>query len=207
MHLGTVMHEQQVVLRSFRVVLFFVALFIVSLGLHFGEVSKSFEGWSPKGLFLPYWYSFFIGTAVCWALLGQLSDRVLAVLFGFMALSLAFEFDEQMFTCLLTAGTIYFVGRNGGLEEWTLSSFIQYLGKISFSLYLVHWLVGSNCIQFFTKRMGEMTMTKFSLIYCFSLTLSIVAAQFFYQWIEAPCLRWSRYFSSKKLIAEEFSSL
>lgn len=186
--------EQAVVLKSTASTLFFTVLFAASLSYHDGEGAANLRELTPQGLFFPYWYSFFIGTAVCWNLLGQLSNRWLMFLFGLMGLSLPFQADGEMATCFFTALTISGVGKRGELETTALSKVFQYLGRISFSLYLIHWLAGSNCTLFLSKRVGDMTLLKFSMIYLLSLGVSIFAAHLFYLWVETPCLRWSKQF-------------
>jgi peptidoglycan/LPS O-acetylase OafA/YrhL len=180
--------------------LFFALLLIGSLGYHIPSVATQLEARTLQGLFFPYWYSFFIGTAICWTLLGYLSNKWLCLYLSLVGLCLVLHFDAQVMACLVSALVIYGVGRLGYLETLTCSNAFQYLGRISFSLYLIHWLAGSNCIHFLFKRMGELNLVKFSFIYLFSIGVSILAAHLFYQWIEAPCLKWSKNFGSNKSI-------
>lgn len=176
---------------------FFALLLIGSLGYHFPATAAQLENKTLQGLFFPYWYSFFIGVATCWSLLGRLSNKWLGLYLGLVGLCLVLHFDAQLMTSLIVALVIYIVGWSGYLETITGSKIFQYLGRISFSLYLIHWLAGSNCIHFLSKRMGELNMTKFFFIYLFSIGISILAAHVFYHWIEAPCLEWSKNFGNK----------
>jgi peptidoglycan/LPS O-acetylase OafA/YrhL len=183
------LEDQINLIQSIPFALFFTLLLIVSLSYsHFNL------DWTPKGLFFPYWYSFFLGAAVCWTTIDRMAKHWLYLYFGLIALCLAFHFDEQMLMSLMIALVIYGIGQLDYLKTWSGSRLFQYLGKISFSLYLMHWLVGSNCINFLAKRVGELTMVKFSLIYLVSIGLSIFIAHLFYRWVEQPSLKWSQRF-------------
>lgn len=184
--------DQQTLFKSQMFAAFFALLLIGSLSYHHSILGQQMESWSPKGVFFPYWYSFFIGVACCWRLLGWLSKQWLGIYVCCIVLCLVDTFNEQVAACLVVVSVIYAVGASGYLEKWTMSSVLQYLGKISFSLYLIHWLAGSNCILFLSKRVGEMTMMKFTMIYLFSIGISILTAHLFYRWIELPCLKWSK---------------
>lgn len=199
-------YEEQVsFFRSSIFALFFAILLIGSLSYHFPVTAIQLQDKALKGIFFPYWYSFFIGAATCWTLLGLLSSKWLYLYLSLIGLCLIFHFDAQMMTCLTVALIIYTVGQLGYLESLTCSKIFQYLGRISFSLYLIHWLVGSNCIHFLYKRLGELDRMKFSFIYLFSIGISILAAHVFYQWIEVPCLKWSKNFGRQKQSSDLFS--
>lgn len=202
--------EQMRIMQSPFFTLFFALLLIGSLGYHNSMTEIQFKNWTPQGIFFPYWYSFFLGAATCWTLLGRLSNKWLCLYFALVGVCVILNFNAEMLTGFVVAFTIYTLGKWGHLATLSCTKMFQYLGRISFSLYLIHWLAGSNSIQFLYKRVGELNMTKFSLIYLFSLIISILTAHLFYLWIEAPCLKWSKAFGKEKqatsnslLIADE----
>ena len=145
-----------------------------------------------RGFFAPYWYSFFLGCAVCWTLIGWLSKRRLSLFFGLCFFYGIKGMDSRIFTALLFAALILWMGFKGTLRTCILSPALQYLGKISFSLYLIHWLTASNCIFFLSKRIGPLNGFKITGLYLFSLLACILTAHLFYLWVEAPWLRRSR---------------
>lgn len=189
--------DQKRMMQSYLFAIFFTLLLIGSLSYHHVVTSLQLKEWIPQGIFFPYWYSFFLGAATCWNLLNRLSNSWLWIYFALVGACLILNFDEKMLTCLAVTLIIYILGKRNLLEA-NCTSFFQYLGRISFSLYLIHWLAGSNVIHFLYKRMGELTMTKFSFIYLFSLVISTLTAHLFYHWIEAPCLKWSKAFGKER---------
>ncbi len=185
--------EQLKIMRSSYTGMFFSLLLILSLEHQQRLVIPlDLNSWTPKGLFLSYWYSFFMGCVVCWAAIGWINKAWLYVYFSLLFAYVWMSFQSTLTVSLLTALTIHLIARWSDLSKWTCSGIFQYLGKISFSLYLIHWLTASNCIFFLAKRVGEMHLIKVCLIFLFSLSATIMAAHWFYRWIESPCLRWSQ---------------
>ena len=92
-------------------------------------------------------------------------------------------------TVALTAGVvIYLVGRRGHLGDWLTWRPLQHLGRISYSLYLIHyatsWIVVSlGC--YWTGSNAEAAV--FWMVT--SVFVSIGAAHLFYRCVEAPSLR------------------
>ena len=195
--------EQPKIMRSFYTGIFFSLLLILSLEHHQRLVIPfTFNNWTPKGLFLPHWYSFFMGCVVCWSVIGWINKKWLYFYFSLLFVYAWMSLQSTLTASLLTALTIHLIARWSDLSKWTCSRVFQYLGKISFSLYLIHWLTASNCIFFLAKRVGEMHFIKVCLIFLFSLGATIIAAHWFYRWVESPCLRWSQ--SWEKLPAHAF---
>jgi peptidoglycan/LPS O-acetylase OafA/YrhL len=65
----------------------------------------------------------------------------------------------------------------------------QFLGKISYSLYLLHAIIGSAAINFLSHRFT--TPITQTLVVAGGVALSIVSAWIFYKLIELPSQRWS----------------
>ena len=70
------------------------------------------------------------------------------------------------------------------------STFTDFLGKISFSLYLVHIPIGSKILNFGSRFANSDLKTYEVLI--FSLVITLLFAWVFYITVEQPALRWSR---------------
>jgi peptidoglycan/LPS O-acetylase OafA/YrhL len=127
--------------------LVFVPVLAVSLGLWYPGLRR-FD-------FLGTWFRFFLGVTVYWVFSGQLSGRWLAV-FALVLSSLGIAtWDARGLTALATGLLITEAGRAGGLTSWLSSRWIQFLGRISYSLYLIHIPLGmgaANLVWSHTDR-------------------------------------------------------
>jgi peptidoglycan/LPS O-acetylase OafA/YrhL len=104
--------------------------------------------------FILSWYLFAMGVLVCWAMEGRISWLALAVI---CLLEMAFALrhrDQPTFWCVGVATAISIAFRVGGLTTWLKQGFFQYFGRISYSLFLVHWEVGKTILHFGAVRSG-----------------------------------------------------
>lgn len=152
-----------------------------------------------EALFLYCWPFFFLGVAVNWAHNRLMRPGGLVGLVLTLAGTLYFvEFNHHfeppaVGAAIATALAIYFVSRSGRLVTLTLGSVLQYLGRISYSLYLVHMLFGTPSlrlgIRVLGKRAGFVESVGLILI---ALTISVIAAHVMYVLVERPATRLSR---------------
>lgn len=155
---------------------------------------------SIPGFFLSYWYSFFIGCATCWVVLRQLPPSLFCfylVIIGCMAM---IQESYDFLAVLGVALTITAVFLVNGMHCFLSSRFIQYTGKISYTLYLIHWPVGMKCIDIGFRFFGDQ-MNHFSsliLLTTLSLGLTFLAAHCFYLLVEQPSLKWSKAIRKKR---------
>jgi peptidoglycan/LPS O-acetylase OafA/YrhL len=153
---------------------------------------------SVRGLFLPYWFYFALGASVWWAVSGELSGRwllgggiVLGVFFGVDWSRQSFDFGP------LAAGicglAIWTGGRRQRLARWWRSRVLQYLGTVSYSLYLVHPIVGWRTVSVIKRLVGP-GLSPVEAVGAFfaGIGISVLAAHVFYVIVERPSLRLSR---------------
>ncbi len=106
------------------------------------------------GLFVSLWYMFFLGVAVQWTLT---KEQHRAWLFAFFAVlgAVAWIWRDPALVprdamspalALATALIVYWAGARGQLTTGLRQRWLQYFGKISYSLYLVHVTVGMNLV-------------------------------------------------------------
>jgi peptidoglycan/LPS O-acetylase OafA/YrhL len=151
--------------------------------------------WSPW--FTSYWYYFAAGAMACWAA----QERCKPVIFGLFAtlfvFCAAYWRSGAMATGAAAASLLFLVGVAGHLGDWLNYRVLQYLGKISYSLYMVHLF-----IVFFVMN-GGYKLTRdnglFAILWVVLASgLSVVAAQITYMLIEKPSLRFSERFKEKR---------
>jgi len=140
-----------------------------------------------------YFWAFFLGALVCWTLDGQTPRGLLWGYAAAMAVRLGFHFTIDAAVALVTGFAIYTSGRMGQLGHWLNWLWLQYLGRISYSLYLIHYPVNHVISHFGHWLTGD--SSAFAVMWMFiSLAVSIAAAHLLYLCIEAPSVRLSRHF-------------
>jgi peptidoglycan/LPS O-acetylase OafA/YrhL len=149
-------------------------------------------------VFLPHWYMFSLGAVAWWTLDGRVhrawfwacAAAVLALMFTVQfgrAEPLQFDHHEldRTATALCTAVSIAIVGSMGKLETLWRSRAVQFFGRISYSLYLVHAVVGGKAIKLGARVLGASPAAAVVLFF-FGLAVSVAAAYVFYRLIERP---------------------
>jgi peptidoglycan/LPS O-acetylase OafA/YrhL len=140
---------------------------------------------SSDAFMLRFWYCFALGTMAYWAS----ARRVAPATFTFAVCAVAMyglsSRDLYAWTAVLAATTIYLTVRMGkqSLGSWAP---LQFLGRISYSLYLTHLLGGWLALSLAAKFMpGWAAFTVGTVV-------ALLSAWLFYAMIEAPAVRWSR---------------
>ncbi|HEX8108615.1 MAG TPA: acyltransferase [Kofleriaceae bacterium] len=137
------------------------------------------------------WPYFFLGVAVNWVHNGDEPPHVLAIVAAGTAALLPFA-PLKAGIALVTAGAIYAVSASDKLTSLTLGRPLQYLGRISYSLYLVHMLIGTPLVRFGLRHLGPVHFTTAVALTCLGVAASVAAAHVMYVVIERPAVRWSR---------------
>ena len=107
---------------------------------------------------------------------------------------LRFEFSPAF--CLLVALVFLLTCLRGGFGRWCTGPVCQYFGRISYSLYLTHALIGIRLLKVMVKENTTLPMTL--VWYAAALAISIAAADVFYRLVEKPSIGWSKRFSASK---------
>jgi peptidoglycan/LPS O-acetylase OafA/YrhL len=120
---------------------------------------------------------------------GYIESRELAILLPALLLMHYDGFDYRH--CLATAipcAIILFVK-----AEWAWAKF---LGKISYSFYLTHVLTGWLLLDglMLIEDKNDWFTGFFILL---AIAVSLVCAKFFYDWVEAPTLKWIKAWQKK----------
>jgi len=83
--------------------------------------------------------SYFLGMVVQWVISGSLRGAAFWSYLGLVAASLAVDWRPRLVVAACTALVILLASQGGWLRRWPDSRVIGYLGRISFSLFLIHF--------------------------------------------------------------------
>jgi peptidoglycan/LPS O-acetylase OafA/YrhL len=151
---------------------------------------------SPRGLFLPRWFEFFTGVILFLFWRQQISRAQLLVYQGTLLLMLLVNPHTENGMAWLTTATVLFISlafaiaaKTGGIKTWFDTPVLRYLGNISYSLYLMHAVVGIRLLKL-VVRPGDTAVQAWAL-YAVGLLASIAAADMVYRLIERPSMNLS----------------
>jgi peptidoglycan/LPS O-acetylase OafA/YrhL len=137
------------------------------------------------------WYflgALYLGVVGAWGLAGRVPGWVFWAYAGAVALGLAVAWRERLALALATGVLIYIIGRAGRLDGRASRSPLRGLGRISYSLFLVHypttWAVESLGLRFWDKSLATALLGMAT-----SFVASLAAAVVFYRLVERPSLR------------------
>ncbi|CDZ80444.1 Acyltransferase family protein [Candidatus Rubidus massiliensis] len=168
--------------------LVFGSLFILSL-CESSKITMIF----PNGFFLFFWHSFFIGCLTYWTLEEIVKPLTLYLAWLCIAIFAFLGFGQDLWMGIPASMFIYFVGRRGHLYTLFQQNIFQYFGKISYSLYLTHWLTGFKFISLLSYLLGN-NFNKISpiLIILLASVIAVLFADLFFRLVEYPSLKLSK---------------
>jgi peptidoglycan/LPS O-acetylase OafA/YrhL len=158
----------------------FVPVTVYSLAVAGGLAPNPLEG-----LFIDRWYLFAAGAFVWWALDGKISRWWVWAMLGAVGVFGVGRQDLSAGVGAVTALTVYAVGRRGRLYDLLGWKPLQFLGMISYSLYLLHPVVGLKVERFGSRFVGHSSLA--ALAWMGAATLfSVAAATGMYYLVERP---------------------
>jgi peptidoglycan/LPS O-acetylase OafA/YrhL len=138
------------------------------------------------------WYAFLLGVFAYWALAGTIPRAVFyvysAVLFGYAIPS----HNIDAVVAVLTGLLLLEAGRLGGLHEWLSWRPLQFLGTISYSLYLMQHPISSATLDqlyAWTPRTASYEVSWLAVL----LAAICAGAWLFWRVVERPCTALSHY--------------
>jgi peptidoglycan/LPS O-acetylase OafA/YrhL len=161
-------------------------------GLFFFNVAT--YDYSPWAIY--YFHMPLFGAMAWWALEGRIPRKMFwafaAVMLGGIAyrahLGLDYKKGLDVSVALIAGVTIYLVGRRGHLGDWLTTRSLQYLGRISYSLYLVHYATSWIVVSIGCRLTPDNPQAAVGWM-ALGVVVSIGAADLFYRFVEAPSLR------------------
>jgi peptidoglycan/LPS O-acetylase OafA/YrhL len=157
--------------------------------------------WLPllhKGFFVEFWAMFFLGALTWWTVSEEVSVRTWWALAVVMTVVAALGQDSGLGVALVTASAILLAHRTHRLSTLLRGPVVQYLGRISYSLYLVHTLVGYKPIQMLSRRFPARDALGAAVLFLGALVISVIAAHLMYVFVEQPSVRFSRRFRQSR---------
>ncbi|MFM7973468.1 MAG: acyltransferase family protein, partial [Pirellula sp.] len=147
--------------------------------------------WSQSESFEPYFLFFasqyVLGFFLGLSLQGKLPSLALLLYSMAIASSLAINPRPQLLTSLLAAGfLLYLVPR---VQDWKLPLLFRWLGDISYSLFLVHYLVDGLVLKLidpWAKQSPSWAAGAMAIAFACSLGV----ADLFHRFVERPAIRW-----------------
>jgi peptidoglycan/LPS O-acetylase OafA/YrhL len=170
-----------------------IALFIVSLLVVYFRVPM--HGW-----FVPYWYMFALGAATCWAVLQRIPMALLITMFVAAAVLGVIRYDVGAATAVLTSAAITAAFRLGQMGNWLNWGWVQFCGRISYSIYLLHTIVAIALFYRAPKFFGRNELTVWLFI-VLATACSIFASWVMYRLVESPSIAIARRIAPRKATA------
>lgn len=149
----------------------------------------------PRGTCFAQWYAFAAGVAANRVVAGRGYAALVATAAVALAVAGAARIGDGLVVAA-TAGAIALAYRTQRLDRWLACPILQYLGRISYSLYLVHVPVGfhlTNLLNHAVPANREMHVATAVA----GLLAAIAAADVFWRLIERPSLGFSRRVAAK----------
>jgi peptidoglycan/LPS O-acetylase OafA/YrhL len=149
-----------------------------------------------KHTFLPYWHNFFLGILICWCIRGWLNPMYfLAFWITLLGFAVYFEHETNVLTSLITSMAVFIAGVRGQLSKVFSSTIYQYLGKISYSLYLFHPIIGWRVISIGKRYLGpELNILEGTALFVSGIMVSIFISHAVFIYVEKPTIAFSRRF-------------
>lgn len=157
-----------------------LVLAVAGASLFWFNLDASWDNWA-----LYFFGSYGLGAAAWWASDRRQLSAWLGVIATVVIAALIVDFRLRIVLALGVALLLGFGRRTGFLEQWPNARPLAFLGQISYSLFLVHFPV----LLLANGLYAQLDLSSsFSAILglMLALTASIVAATYFYRWIESP---------------------
>jgi len=147
-----------------------------------------------------HYFAFFaLGAVTWWTLEGRIPKAAFWAYFAAIVLRQTLHWTDDMAVALIAGTAIYTVGRLGHLHDWLSAGWLQRLGRISYSLYLIHYPVSWIVTTVGYQLTGDAAAPA-AIWMLLGLAASIGAADVLNRMVEMPALRLSRRF--KEFAAE-----
>jgi peptidoglycan/LPS O-acetylase OafA/YrhL len=183
-------HYLPAVLQSTRwTTLFAGGLFLLSVSARFIA-----PGTAPHGLFIDRWYQFFIGTLTYFAITRRETSKMLYLAWAALAVVVVSTSSSLIQLLPIVVSAWLLLAAHDARWGRVLSVRpLQFLGAISYSLYLYHASIGWRFVSLMQKLLpGRWSSATAITVYVAGIGVSILFAALMWRFIERPFLRYSQ---------------
>ena len=162
---------------------------VAAASLFYFNLHERYDAW---GVY--YFAHFFLGTLVYHGLASTGGLRVLGLFALVMSAALAYSWRWRLAAAMVTGLFLFLGDKLGLLTSWPRSRLVAYLGRTSYSLFLIHFPV-LVVVETAWARLGRTSPWDAVAGLCVAYVASLVAAALLYAAVEAPAATLSRRFS------------
>jgi peptidoglycan/LPS O-acetylase OafA/YrhL len=148
---------------------------------------------SGENDFAGRWFMFFTGVLAYWTLQGLVKPGLFYCYIATIFVLSVARHEPQSATTIIASSVIYIAALTGGLKAWLSGPVFQYLGRISYSLYLMHMTIGIAVIHL-VMHFGNGSTAAVVAAFAAAIGVSILSADLLYRFVESPAMRLSKYF-------------
>jgi peptidoglycan/LPS O-acetylase OafA/YrhL len=164
---------------------------VIALGIFSLSLDQQFTTLSLPGLFLPYWHYFLTGVLISHVIRGKRAATPIFLMWA--AVETAFlasgEIRSYPVAGLIFGVFVFLLFRWRDLDTLFSGRMFQYLGSISYTLYLVHPDIGWKTISVGKQVFGgELSSVATLFVFVTAILLSIAVAHLFHVIFEKPSL-------------------
>ena len=154
-----------------------------------------------------FWYLFQLGVMAYWAVSKQLRDSDFIAYAVLVAAVLAWHPFFLGIVGWLAGTGFYVAAKLGHLESLDYAP-LQFLGRRSYSFYLIHFVIGMPFVTFFAQKLfgSSLSLAEAIVSMAVALAVSIAGASLFYRYIERPSIDFGRSLKQKKPTARSRSN-
>ncbi|MEI8194971.1 MAG: acyltransferase [Phycisphaerae bacterium] len=157
---------------------------LASLYVRIGVHSEADIPW-----FIGSWYLFASGALACWTLARRIHPAIFVTFAAMILAAGLYTGQDSIIAGAVTVSLIFTVGTLGHLGDWLANRVIQYFGRISYSLYLIHLLVLERISRVGLHLHGANAPGWAVFWFVVATIASIAAAQLLYVAVERPTVR------------------
>ncbi len=149
---------------------------------------------APQGLAIIRWFQFFIGVCLWWVVSGRVHPSALLATWLVLVGVIGYEgAPPQQTLPIFVSGLIWWSYRRDGMATILSGRGIQWLGAISYSLYLFHTTIGWRFVRLSGRVVGEdAPLWLSSSIFGAGIAICAVAAWLAWWVLERPSMAFSR---------------
>jgi peptidoglycan/LPS O-acetylase OafA/YrhL len=131
--------------------------------------------------------SYFLGMVLHWTLVRALPSFAFWGYAGLVVVAVGVDWRPRLLVALATAVLIWLMARLKLLERWPRGAVVEYLGKSSYSLFLIHFPVCLVVNAGISRLEPSPLQALGGMVLAY--LLSQVAGVLFYELVEKPCLK------------------